>query len=114
VIEFIKGQQDPVYDDSIIQHQVGSGSGGGQENDDPLFDEAVKLVIETSQASVSVLQRRMRLGYTRAARLIDMMEQHGIVGPYVGSKARDILVDREQWLLDHSGITEGEVKTHDT
>ena len=71
-----------------------------QEKDD-LYDEAVKLVIETNQASVSILQRRMRLGYTRAARLIDMMEQDGLVGPYCGSKPRDILVDRESWLVEH-------------
>ncbi len=101
VIKFIKDQQKPVYDDSILNPQK---SGGGPEGDgekDEYFDEAVRLVIETNQASVSILQRRMRLGYTRAARLIDMMEQAGIVGPYVGSKPRDILVDREQWLLDN-------------
>ncbi len=68
---------------------------------DEYYDQAVQLVIETNQASVSILQRRMRLGYTRAARLIDMMEQAGIVGPYVGSKPRDILIDREQWLLEN-------------
>ena len=50
-----------------------------------------------------MLQRRLRLGYSRAARLIDMIEQNGLVGPYAGSKARDILVDREKWLLDNMG-----------
>jgi S-DNA-T family DNA segregation ATPase FtsK/SpoIIIE len=114
VIEFIRQQQDPIYDDSIIQHQAGGSGAGGSENDDPLFDEAVNLVIETNQASVSVIQRRMRLGYTRAARLIDMMEQNGIVGPYVGSKARDILVDREQWMLDHAPADDNsQVKAND-
>jgi S-DNA-T family DNA segregation ATPase FtsK/SpoIIIE len=68
-----------------------------------MYDEAVKVVIETNQASVTILQRRLRLGYGRAARLIDMMEQYGIVGPYAGSKARDILVDREKWLLENMG-----------
>ncbi|HLD69767.1 MAG TPA: DNA translocase FtsK [Candidatus Omnitrophota bacterium] len=68
---------------------------------DELYDEAVRLIIETNQASVSILQRRMRLGYTRAARLIDLMEQNGIVGPYSGSKPRDLLVDREEWLLQN-------------
>ena len=62
-----------------------------------------RVVIETNQASVTILQRRLRLGYSRAARLIDMMEQNGLVGPYAGSKARDILVDREKWLLDNMG-----------
>ena len=59
--------------------------------------------METNQASVSILQRRMRLGYTRAARLIDMMEQNGIVGPYCGSKPRDILINREEWLMQNMG-----------
>jgi len=100
VIGFIKDQQEPSYDDTIIQQQKAGFAGGDQQKDE-YYDEAVRLVIETNQASVSILQRRMRLGYTRAARLIDMMEQNGIVGPYAGSKPRDLLVDREQWLLDN-------------
>ncbi len=100
VIDFIKTQQDPTYDDTILKQQPGS-AGGAEGEKDELYDEAVKLVIETNQASVSILQRRMRLGYTRAARLIDLMEQNGIVGPYCGSKPRDILVDREEWLVQH-------------
>ncbi len=98
VIEFIKSQQLPIYDDSILSHQPGSSSGGTEAKDE-LYDEALHLVLETNQASVSILQRRMRLGYTRAARLIDMMEQNGIVGPYCGSKPREILINREEWLL---------------
>lgn len=101
VIKFIKDQQKPVYDENILNQQKAGGGPEGTDEKDEYFDEAVKLVIETNQASVSILQRRMRLGYTRAARLIDMMEQAGIVGPYVGSKPRDILVDREQWLLEN-------------
>lgn len=98
VIEFIKNQQTPDYDESILQQQTAAASGNNEDKDD-LYDEALKLVLETNQASVSILQRRMRLGYTRAARLIDMMEQNGIVGPYCGSKPRDILINREEWLL---------------
>mgnify|MGYP000920436267 FL=1 len=60
--------------------------------DDPLFEDAVRIVLETGQASISMVQRRLRVGYTRAARLIDMMELKGIVGPHTGSKAREILV----------------------
>lgn len=101
VIRFIKDQQAPTYDESVTKQPKGGGAGGGEDQSDEYYDEAVKLVIESNQASVSILQRRLRLGYTRAARLIDMMEQNGIVGPYVGSKPRDILVDREQWLLEN-------------
>ena len=100
VMEFIRTQQKPIYDDMILKHQASGGAGGSDQKDE-LYDEAMRLVVETNQASVSILQRRMRLGYTRAARLIDMMEMNGIVGPYVGSKPRDILIDREQWLLEH-------------
>ncbi|HQP12808.1 MAG TPA: DNA translocase FtsK 4TM domain-containing protein, partial [Candidatus Omnitrophota bacterium] len=81
VINFIKNQQSPTYDDTILTSQKSGGDADG-ENKDELYEEAVRLVIETNQASVSILQRRMRLGYTRAARLIDMMEQNGLVGPY--------------------------------
>ncbi|MDP8264900.1 MAG: DNA translocase FtsK [Candidatus Aceula lacicola] len=108
VIDFIKVQQEPVYDDSIIAKQKISATGVSSQKDE-LHDEAVRLVIETNQASVSILQRRMRLGYTRAARLIDMMEQEGIVGPYCGSKPREILVNREEWLMkDMEENTESE------
>ncbi|MCA9393239.1 MAG: DNA translocase FtsK [Candidatus Omnitrophica bacterium] len=100
VIQFIKDQQAPSYDDTILTTQKAGMSGGSEEKDE-YYDEAVRLVMETNQASVSILQRRMRLGYTRAARLIDMMEQEGIIGPYCGSKPREILVDREEWLLNN-------------
>ncbi|MCK5014444.1 MAG: DNA translocase FtsK [Candidatus Omnitrophica bacterium] len=101
VIRFIKDQQAPSYDESVTAQQKNGGPGGSDQYDE-YYDDAVKLVIETNQASVSIIQRRMRLGYTRAARLIDMMEQNGIVGAYCGSKPREILIDREQWLLDNS------------
>lgn len=102
VIDFIKPQQIPEYNDAITTPQTSSAAGNGAQ-DDEMYDEAVRVVIETNQASVSILQRRLRLGYSRAARLIDIMEQSGIVGPYVGSKARDILVDREKWMVEHIG-----------
>ncbi|MDP2831028.1 MAG: DNA translocase FtsK, partial [Candidatus Omnitrophota bacterium] len=67
---------------------------------DELYDEAVRVIMESNQASVSILQRRMRLGYTRAARIIDTMEMEGLVGQFEGSKPRRILVDRESWLKE--------------
>jgi len=105
VLDFIKKQGKPVYDGSIVKVQEQSTVGMLAEKDE-LFDTASRLVIETGQASVSIIQRRLRLGYTRAARLIDMMEQDGLVGPYVGSKPRDILVDREEWLKENTGTRE--------
>jgi DNA segregation ATPase FtsK/SpoIIIE, S-DNA-T family len=102
-IDFIKKQGQPVYDESVLKPQSSGAGVGGSDEKDEMYDEAVKVVIETNQASVTILQRRLRLGYSRAARLIDMMEQQGIVGPYAGSKARDILVDREKWLIEHMG-----------
>jgi len=62
---------------------------------DPLFYEALKLVVMHQQGSISLLQRRLKIGYSRAARLIDQLEQAGIVGPFTGSKAREVLVDED-------------------
>ncbi len=97
IVGFIKAQAEPVYDEEILKEQKKSSLPGGTEKDE-LYDEAVKVIIESNQASVSILQRRMRLGYTRAARIIDMMEQEGLVGPFEGSKPRKILIDRQAWL----------------
>jgi S-DNA-T family DNA segregation ATPase FtsK/SpoIIIE len=63
-----------------------------EEVEDDLYDDAVQLVLEMQTASVSMLQRRFRIGYTRAARLIDAMEVRGVVGPYEGSKPRTVLM----------------------
>ena len=72
------------------------GEGGGGETD-PMMEEAIKVVVEAGQASTSLLQRRLRLGYARAGRLIDEMEQMGIVGPHEGSKSRQVLMTYAQW-----------------
>ncbi len=68
--------------------------------EDELYDQAVQIILEAKQASVSLLQRRMRVGYTRAARLIDTMEARGIVGPYEGSKPREVLISMEQYEIN--------------
>lgn len=96
VVNFIKSQAEPVYDEEILREQQKSILANGQK--DELYDEAVKIIMESNQASVSILQRRMRLGYTRAARIIDTMEQEGLIGSFEGSKPRRIIVDREEWL----------------
>jgi S-DNA-T family DNA segregation ATPase FtsK/SpoIIIE len=82
--------------------------GGGEEDgadidlDDELFDEAARIVIHADQGSVSLLQRRLRVGYSRAARLVDLLEEAGVVGPFEGSKAREVLVG-EEWLRAREG-----------
>ena len=96
VVDFIKAQGDPIYDEEILKEQQKSGVVNGDK--DELYEEAVRIIMESNQASVSILQRRLRLGYTRAARIIDVMEQEGLVGPYEGSKPRKILIDRQEWL----------------
>lgn len=100
VLSFIKKQGEPLYDETILKQQEQSQSPAGLQKDE-LYDTAARIVIETGQASVSILQRRLRLGYTRAARLIDMMEEEGLVGVFRGSKPRDILVDREKWMKEN-------------
>ena len=93
LVAFIKKQGAPTYDDSIFRTQESAVS---TEEDsffeDPLLEKAIDLVFETGQASASMLQRRFRIGYTRAARLIDILEQMQVVGPSMGSKPRDLLM----------------------
>ncbi len=79
---------------------------GGSFSDDCMMEEAIKLVVENGQASTSLLQRRLRLGYARAGRLIDEMEQMGIVGPHVGSKSREVLLTYQQWLERKNNMSE--------
>ncbi len=98
VVSFIKAQAEPVYDEEILKEQQKSMVANGEKDD--IYDEAVRIIMESNQASVSILQRRLRLGYTRAARIIDMMELEGLVGPFEGSRPRKILVDRSEWLKE--------------
>jgi S-DNA-T family DNA segregation ATPase FtsK/SpoIIIE len=84
-------------DEIDLSEQVASESDEEQEIDDDLFNKARELVIIHQQGSISLLQRRLRVGYARAARLIDMLEQSGVVGPFEGSKARRVLVSREEY-----------------
>ena len=90
--EFLVAQADPnAQEDRIVDLQESVDREVTVE--DELFDDAVRLVIECGQASISMLQRRFRIGYSWAARLIDTMELKGIVGPHQGSKPREVLVD---------------------
>ncbi|MCP4649402.1 MAG: DNA translocase FtsK [PVC group bacterium] len=93
VVNFAKEQRTAVYTEEVLKEQEKIFNYSNKDKKDALYEEAAKLVINSRQASVSMLQRRLRLGYARAARLIDMMEEEGIVGSFRGSKAREILVD---------------------
>ncbi len=93
VVKFAKEQRAVVYTEDLLKEQGKIFGARSRSKKDDLYEEAAKLVINTKQASVSMLQRRLRLGYARAARLIDMMEDDGIVGSFRGSKAREILID---------------------
>lgn len=112
VIAFVKKSGDTSYNDEVIAHMEKaavekhsgkdtSSAASNQEEDDcdELMPAAVDVIMETGQASVSMLQRRLKLGYSRAARLVDQMEDRGIVGPFEGSKPRQTLITKEQWQV---------------
>lgn len=107
VIAHIKKTSTAEYNEEILEHierqaeQV-DGKGGGSsgdpgEDEDEMIEEAIDVIMECRQASTSMLQRRLKLGYSRAARIIDQIEERGIIGPFEGSKPRQILISREEW-----------------
>ena len=112
VVDFIKDGASAQYDEAVM-HEIeknaedkskadkGVGgadpSAGGGDDFDELLPAAIDVVLEVGQASVSMLQRRLKLGYGRAARLVDQMEEKGVVGPFEGSKPRQLLITKEQW-----------------
>lgn len=111
VVNFIKQNSQAQYSDEIMEQiekaaldkPSGSGKTESVSEDeekseyDELLPQAVDVILETKQASVSMLQRRLKLGYSRAARIVDQMEELGVVGPFEGSKPRQIMITREQW-----------------
>lgn len=106
ITSYVKKTQDADYNESIaeeieknaVAEKGGSSSAGKEDGGDPMMPEAIKCVVEAGQASTSLLQRRLRLGYARAGRLIDEMEQSGVVGPRDGSKPRQVLITHQQLL----------------
>ena len=110
VVEFWKSQATAEYQEAFLEapkeeREAGAGAGSGQpgdadpDEDDPLYNDAVRLVVEFGKASTSLLQRRLRIGYGRAAHLIDLMEQDGIVGAADGPKPREVL-KRPDWISE--------------
>jgi S-DNA-T family DNA segregation ATPase FtsK/SpoIIIE len=93
VTEFLKREGVALYDESILNFRAGKPGTAGSDGeiDDDMYEEAKQLVIQAGKASASLLQRRLRVGYARAARLLDMLEDHGVIGPADGAKPRDIL-----------------------
>jgi S-DNA-T family DNA segregation ATPase FtsK/SpoIIIE len=95
VVEFAKAQQRPDFSKELVQMQEGGGEFEGSK--DPLYEQAVRIVMENQRGSVSLLQRKLEIGYSRAARLIDFMAEEGLVGSYKGSQAREVLLTLEEW-----------------
>ena len=112
IVRFIKRQSTAQYSEDVMaqiekaaEDKGANGKGRGDDDEpsgkpdyDELLPQAVDVIFDTKQASVSMLQRRLKLGYSRAARIVDQMEEMGIIGPFEGSKPRQILITRDQWL----------------
>jgi S-DNA-T family DNA segregation ATPase FtsK/SpoIIIE len=102
IVEQARTQREQVVDESFLEApQVFADDADSEEGDfdpdeDPLLDKAIEIVVTAQTASVSLLQRRLRVGYTRAGRLIDMLERRGIISPYEGSKPRRVLVSEHE------------------
>jgi hypothetical protein len=97
VVKFCKAAAEPQFHPELVRWEGGESASDGAEGEDELFDQAVRIVLETQRGSASLLQRRLEIGYTRASRLIDIMTERGILGPFKGSKAREILLTLEDW-----------------
>lgn len=119
VVQYLKSDHKNEYDEDVINEierqaakEKASKSGLAEDrvedDGDPMLDDAIECVVEAGQASTSLLQRRLRLGYARAARIIDMMEERGVVGPYEGSKPRQVLITKEQLLERKAGSQDDE------
>ena len=96
----MKHSPSPEYEQEVLEYKKSKGllRETEEEEEDELFNDAVSIIINSKQASISILQRKLRIGYTRAARLIDVMEKRGIVGPYDGRNPRKILISNEEYL----------------
>ena len=119
VVDFVKEKGETAYSEDVMRQieqvvqdkdkkSAPAEAVSGSDDGDELLPAAVEVVLETGQASVSMLQRRLKLGYSRAARLVDQMEERGIVGPFEGSKPRQLLIDKAKWQEMQMGKAEPE------
>ena len=119
VVDFVKEKGETAYSEDVMRQieqavqdkdkkSAPAEAASGSDDGDELLPAAVEVVLETGQASVSMLQRRLKLGYSRAARLVDQMEERGIVGPFAGSKPRQLLIDKAKWQEMPMGNAEPE------
>ena len=119
VVDFVKEKGETAYSEDVMRQieqavqdkdkkSAPAEAASGSDDGDELLPAAVEGVLETGQASVSMLQRRLKLGYSRAARLVDQMEERGIVGPFEGSKPRQLLIDKAKWQEMQMGKAEPE------
>ena len=108
VIEYVKGQvEDTSYNQEVLSRIERSNTADVKDDADELLPEAIDLVVRSGQASVSMLQRRFRIGYNRAARIVDMMEARGIIGPQDGSRPRQVLMtEAELEAMENGGTDE--------
>jgi S-DNA-T family DNA segregation ATPase FtsK/SpoIIIE len=102
VVEFLKKQGKPSYNQQILEEPGEAGEAGGETDGelDEMYDDAVRVVIEMGRASTSALQRRLRIGYGRAASILDAMERAGIIGPPDKAKARPVLIKKEDYFSE--------------
>lgn len=112
VVEYIKSDHTVDYDDDVmveierqaaVEKKQKTGLAEDGPGEDPMLNDAIKVVVENGLASTSLLQRKLKLGYARAARIVDEMEQRGVVGPYEGSKPRKVLITKEQLMEKEAG-----------
>ncbi len=105
IVGFIKSNGEVTYNEDIIEQIENSGKSDKEKDEemededdtDPFLNEAIECVIEVGQASTSFIQRRFKVGYARAGRIIDQMEKRGVISGYAGSKPREVLITKERW-----------------